>query len=35
MNINEVHWNFSDNGTKESAKSRFETSITFEPLGIF
>ena len=23
MNINEVHWNFSDNGTKEPAKSRF------------
>ena len=23
MNFNKVHWNFSDNGTKESAKSRF------------
>ena len=35
MNINEVHWNFSDNGTKEPAKTQFETSVTFEPLGIF
>ena len=24
MNINEVHWNFSDNGTKEPAKADFE-----------
>ena len=35
MNINEVHWNFSNNGTKEPAKPDFETSVTFEPLGIF
>ena len=34
MNINEVHWNFSNNGTKEPAKPDFETSVTFEPLGI-
>ena len=24
MNINEVHWNFSNNGTKEPAKPDFE-----------
>ena len=35
MNINEVHWNFSDNGIKEPAKPDFETSVTFESLGIF
>ena len=35
MNINEVHWNFSNNGTKEPAKPDFETSVTSEPLGIF
>ena len=35
MNINEVHWNFSDNGTKAPAKTRFETSVPFEPLGFF
>ena len=35
MNINEVHWNFSDNGTKEPAKPDFETSVTVEPLGFF
>ena len=35
MNINEVHWNFSNNKTKEPAKPDFETSVTFEPLGIF
>ena len=35
MNINEVHWNFSNNGTKEPAKPDFETSVTFEPLVIF
>ena len=31
MNINEVHWNISENGTKETAD--IETSVTFEPLG--
>ena len=35
MNINEVHWNFSNNGTKEPAKPDFETSVTFKPLGFF
>ena len=35
MNINEVHRNFSGNGTKEPAKPDFETSVTFEPLGNF
>ena len=35
MNINEVHWNFSHNGTKEPVKPFFESSITFEPFGIF
>ena len=29
MNINEVHWNFSDNGTKEPAKSRFWNFYNF------
>ena len=29
MNINEVHWNFSDNGTKELAKSRFWNFYNF------
>ena len=29
MNINEVHWNFSDNGTKETAKSRFWNFYNF------
>ena len=29
MNINEVHWNFSDNGTKEPAKSRFWNFCNF------
>ena len=33
MNINEVHWIFSDNGT--NAKPDLETSVTFGPLGIF
>ena len=35
MNINEVHWTFSDNGTKEPAKPYFEMSVTFEPFGVF
>ena len=35
MNINEVHWNVSNNGTREPAKPDYETSVTFEPLGIF
>ena len=29
MNIIEVHWNFSDNGTKEPAKSRFWNFYNF------
>ena len=29
MNINEVHWNFSDNGTKEPAKGRFWNFYNF------
>ena len=29
MNINEVHWNFSDNGTKEPAKSWFWNFCNF------
>ena len=29
MNINEVHWNFSDNGTKEPAKSWFWNFYNF------
>ena len=29
MNINEAHWNFSDNGTKEPAKSRFWNFYNF------
>ena len=29
MNINEVHWNFSDNGTKEPAKSQFWNFYNF------
>ena len=29
MNINEVHWNFSDNGTQEPAKSRFWNFYNF------
>ena len=29
MNINEVHWNFSDNGNKEPAKSRFWNFYNF------
>ena len=29
MNIDEVHWNFSDNGTKEPAKSRFWNFYNF------
>ena len=35
MNINEVHWNFSDNGTKETAKPNFETSVTLNRLEFF
>ena len=29
MNINEVHWNFSDNGTKEPAKTLFWNICNF------
>ena len=29
MNINDIHWNFSDNGTKEPAKSRFWNFYNF------
>ena len=35
MNNNEVHWNFSDDGTMYLLKPDFETSVTFEPLGFF
>ena len=29
MNINEVHWTFSDNGTKEPAKTQFWNFYNF------
>ena len=32
MNINEVHWNFSNNGTKEPAKPDFEYPTSLKPL---
>ena len=35
MDINEVHWNFSDNVTKYLLKPDFETSVIFELLGTF
>ena len=35
MNINEVHWNFQIMEPRNQLKADFETSTTFEPLGIF
>ena len=35
MNINEVHWNFSDNGNKEPLNPDFETSVNFNRLEFF